>query len=136
MIVSGVLQTASMDTTALMQKSPDMTTCDVVTSAISVASREGRLTYGLNDCVTALRSSPNDVVACILPVSSSSNDVNRNIQALLIESICLEYDILILKVCTDVCLLITSSTDGMSCTDMKLLDLYQDVWNDHQVFPE
>ncbi|BFZ16304.1 hypothetical protein BsWGS_19343 [Bradybaena similaris] len=167
MIVSGVLQTTSMDATTLMQQSPDMTTCDIVTSAISIASREGRLIYGLNDCVTALRRNPNDVVACIVPVSTSSNDVNKNIQTLLIKSICLEYDILILKLDVSVlqsgmssldavskkgsqklisgnvfadsdleCFLIQCSTESMSCTDLKLLHLYQDVWNDRQVFPE
>uniref|UniRef100_A0A0B7BA61 Ribosomal protein L7Ae/L30e/S12e/Gadd45 domain-containing protein n=1 Tax=Arion vulgaris TaxID=1028688 RepID=A0A0B7BA61_9EUPU len=156
----------SMDTAEFMQKSPEMTTCDVVSSAIGQAAMEGRLIHGLSDCVTALKKNPNDVVICILPMNTN-NDVNQNIQRLLIESICLEYDILILKLDVNVlqsgmssynavsetgtlklisgkvfvssdldCFLIQSSTEGIDCSDKKLIHLFQDIWNDHQEMPE
>ncbi|CAL1540542.1 unnamed protein product [Lymnaea stagnalis] len=99
MTLTDVLQAFSTDrsTAEFMEKSPETTMCELVTSAITQAAREGRLTHGLGDCVTVLSRNPSDVVICILPVDTSSSDVNLNIQMLLIESVCVEYDILILK---------------------------------------
>ncbi|KAK0069442.1 growth arrest and DNA damage-inducible protein GADD45 gamma [Biomphalaria pfeifferi] len=100
MTLTDVLQAIFTDrsTSEFMEKSPESTMCELVTSAITQAAREGRLTHGLNDCVDALSRKPNDVVICILPVDTTSSHVNLDIQMLLIESVCVEYDILILKV--------------------------------------
>ncbi|KAH9504665.1 hypothetical protein Btru_062536 [Bulinus truncatus] len=99
MTLTDVLQAISTDrsTSEFMEKSPETTMCELVTKAITQAAREGRLTHGLYDCVTALSRNPNDVVICILPVDTTSSHVNLDIQTLLIESVCVEYDILILK---------------------------------------
>ncbi|GFS25467.1 growth arrest and DNA-damage-inducible, gamma [Elysia marginata] len=97
MTLTEVLQGISEDTTDFMEKSPEEAMCDVVRSAITDAARSGRLTHGISECVTALQRDPKEVVICILPLDTSHCDVNLNIQLLLVESVCVEYDILVLK---------------------------------------
>ncbi|KAK3766948.1 hypothetical protein RRG08_040467 [Elysia crispata] len=97
MTLTEVLQGMSEDTTDFMEKSPEEAMCDVVRSAITDAARSGRLTHGISECVTALQRDPKEVVICILPLDTSHFDVNLNIQLLLVESVCVEYDILVLK---------------------------------------
>ncbi|RUS74473.1 hypothetical protein EGW08_017772 [Elysia chlorotica] len=97
MTLTEVFQGMTEETTDFMEKSPEEAMCDVVRSAITDAARSGRLTHGISECVTALQKDPKEVVICILPLDTSHCDVNLNIQLLLVESVCVEYDILVLK---------------------------------------
>ncbi|GFO10826.1 growth arrest and DNA damage-inducible protein gadd45 gamma-like [Plakobranchus ocellatus] len=97
MTLTQVLHGMTEDTTDFMEKSPEEAMCDVVRSAITDAARSGRLTHGISECVTVLQRDPKEVVICILPMDTSGCDVNLNIELLLIESVCVEFDILVLK---------------------------------------
>ncbi|XP_059162908.1 uncharacterized protein LOC131946240 [Physella acuta] len=160
MTLTDVLQAIATQrqTSDYMEKSPETIMCELVTSAITQAVREGRLTHGLSDCVTALSRNPNDVAICILPVDARCSDVNLNIQMLLIESVCVEYDILILKLdlnefgcgltspvdpsevsakaglvsgSTELdCFLIQHGEEGLSFSDKKLLNMFTNMWGD------
>ncbi|XP_052274122.1 growth arrest and DNA damage-inducible protein GADD45 alpha-like isoform X2 [Dreissena polymorpha] len=122
----------------------------VVKSALS----QGRVTFGLFECVEVLEMCPDQVMVCLLPKVQDSSFLNLiNIQHKLIEAHCWENEVNLVKVdsaskllkllndgspvCIDrtadlSCLLVGYPTDGMTTEDLqvtKLSHLLQDGYD-------
>ncbi|ESO00921.1 hypothetical protein HELRODRAFT_192478 [Helobdella robusta] len=65
---------------------------------LKTAHEQGRLTCGIYECGKRLENNPDDIMLCILPVSSKQEDPTLHIHRTLISAFCLEEGIHIVNV--------------------------------------
>ncbi|KAL8600802.1 hypothetical protein ACOMHN_055997 [Nucella lapillus] len=66
------------------------------------AASQGRATCSLGASVELLSSRPDDVMLCVMPALSQTDDVSAKIQSTLIRAVCQEHSILVVSVDCDV----------------------------------
>ncbi|XP_064605536.1 growth arrest and DNA damage-inducible protein GADD45 alpha-like [Liolophura sinensis] len=80
------------------QKDTKMSIGAAVKETLSQARGDGRVVHGLFECAKLLESGDENILLCLLPVETNSEDVTVHIKHTLIEAFCWENEIRLLKV--------------------------------------
>lgn len=91
---------------------------EVLVEVLKQALSQGRITYGVFECVDILETCPEQVMLCVLP-SVDPNDLSINIHHKLIEAYCWENSINVVKIDSQEKLTLLLTTATPTSPEMK-----------------